>query len=208
MATTRIISMHVNQGKTIADCLTDRIDYSKNPEKTQGGELISAYECDPKTADAEFLYSKRQYKTLTGREQQSDVIAYQVRQSFKPGEITPEEANRVGFEFAERFLKADTPFSLPRTPTKSIFIITSSGTPPRWTASTSSAIFSAPAGRSQGSATPSAPSTGCPSSQRPSAGKITTASGWATTQSPPTGSCSAALSTRRFCRSPTALTRF
>ena len=47
MATTRIISMHVNQGKTIADCLTDRIDYSKNPKKTQGGELISAYECDP-----------------------------------------------------------------------------------------------------------------------------------------------------------------
>ena len=33
------------------------------------------------------------------------MIAYQVRQSFKPGEITPEDANRVGFEFAERFLK-------------------------------------------------------------------------------------------------------
>ena len=105
MATTRIISMHVSHGKTIADCLTDRIDYSKNPDKTQGGELISAYQCDPKTADAEFLFAKRQYKTLTGREQQSDVIAYQVRQSFKPGEITPEEANRVGYEFAERFLK-------------------------------------------------------------------------------------------------------
>ena len=105
MATTRIISMHVNQGKTIADCLTDRIDYSKNPDKTQGGELISAYECDPKTADAEFLYSKRQYQTITGREQRHNVIAYQVRQSFKPGEITPEEANRVGYEFAERFLK-------------------------------------------------------------------------------------------------------
>ena len=57
MATTRIISMHVSHGKTIADCLTDRIDYSKNPEKTQGGELISAYECDPKTADAEFLFA-------------------------------------------------------------------------------------------------------------------------------------------------------
>ena len=105
MATTRIISMHVNQGKTIADCLTDRIDYSKNPDKTQGGELISAYECDPKTADAEFLYSKRQYQTITGREQRHNVIAYQVRQSFKPGEITPEEANHVGYEFAERFLK-------------------------------------------------------------------------------------------------------
>lgn len=40
--------------------------------------------------------------------------------------------------------------------------ITSSGTPPHWTASTSSAIFSAPAGRWQGSATPSAPSIGSP----------------------------------------------
>ena len=76
MATTRIISMHVSHGKTIADCLTDRIDYSKNPEKTQGGELISSYECDPKTADAEFLYSKRQYQTITGREQRHNVIAY------------------------------------------------------------------------------------------------------------------------------------
>lgn len=103
MATTRIISMHINQGKTIADCLTDRIDYSKNPEKTQGGELISSYECDPKNADAEFLYSKRQYQTITGREQRHNVIAYQVRQSFKPGEITPEEANRVGYEFADGF---------------------------------------------------------------------------------------------------------
>ena len=59
MATTRIISMHVSHGKTIADCLTDRIDYSKNPEKTQGGELISSYECDPKTADAELFPSTK-----------------------------------------------------------------------------------------------------------------------------------------------------
>ncbi len=162
MATTRIISMHVNQGKTIADCLTDRIDYSKNPDKTQGGELISAYECDPKTADAEFLFAKRQYKTLTGREQQSDVIAYQVRQSFKPGEITPEDANRVGYEFAERFLKGRHAFFVATHTDKSTFIITSSGTPPRWTTSESFGIFSALAGRWQGSATPSAPSIGSP----------------------------------------------
>ena len=37
----------------------------------------------------------------------NDVIAYHVRQSFKPGEITPEEANRLGCEFAERFLKGN-----------------------------------------------------------------------------------------------------
>jgi hypothetical protein len=103
MATTRIISMHVNKGKTVAACLTERTDYATNPEKTDKGELVTAYACDPHTADSEFLFAKRQYKTITGREQSNDVIAYQVRQSFKPGEITPEEANKVGYEFASRF---------------------------------------------------------------------------------------------------------
>lgn len=110
MATTRIISMHRNSGKTVAQCLTDRTDYAKNPEKTKDGELITAYACDPKTVDAEFLLSKRQYLTLTGRTQGSDVIAYQIRQSFRPGEVTPEEANKLGYELAERFLKGKHAF--------------------------------------------------------------------------------------------------
>ena len=41
MATTRIISMHVNQGKTIADCLTDRIDYQRCYVPTQTARAIS-----------------------------------------------------------------------------------------------------------------------------------------------------------------------
>ncbi|MDD3228329.1 MAG: relaxase/mobilization nuclease domain-containing protein [Oscillospiraceae bacterium] len=110
MATTRIISMHRNSGKTVAQCLTDRTDYAKNPDKTKGGELIAAYACDPKTVDAEFLLSKRQYLMLTGRSQGSDVIAYQIRQSFRPGEVTPEEANKLGYELAERFLKGKHAF--------------------------------------------------------------------------------------------------
>ena len=97
--------MHKNKGKTVAKCLHDRTAYALNPDKTNGGELVSAYQCNPQIVDAEFLFSKRQYFALTGRSQKSDVIAYQVRQSFKPGEITPEEANRVGYEFAQRFLK-------------------------------------------------------------------------------------------------------
>lgn len=110
MATTRIIPMHVNKGKTIAQCLTERTDYAKNPDKTEDGEYISAYACDAKTADSEFLLSKRQYRQLTGREQASDVIAYQIRQSFKPGEVTPDEANQLGYEFARRFTKGDHAF--------------------------------------------------------------------------------------------------
>lgn len=110
MATSRLIALHVNRGKTIAQTLTDRTDYSKNPQKTNGGELVSAYECDPTTADEEYMLTKRQYRAMTGREQKSDVIAYMIRQSFRPGEITPEEANRVGYELAMRWTKGHHAF--------------------------------------------------------------------------------------------------
>ena len=110
MAATRLIALHVNKGKTVAQCLADRTDYSQNAAKTNDGEFISSYECDPKTADEEFLLSKRQYEHITGRTQAQDVIAYQIRQSFKPGEITPEEANKVGYETAMRFTKGKHAF--------------------------------------------------------------------------------------------------
>ena len=110
MAASRLIPLHINKGKTIAQCLADRTDYSQNSGKTNGGEFISSYECDPETADQEFLLSKRQYLQMTGRTQEHDVIAYQIRQSFKPGEITPEEANEIGYELAMRFTKGKHAF--------------------------------------------------------------------------------------------------
>lgn len=110
MATTRLIPMHVNKGKNLAQSLSDRTDYAKNPEKTDKGELVTGYQCDPMTVDEEFLLSKRQYEQITGRRQRHEVIAYQIRQSFKPGEITPEEANRLGQELALRFTKGKYAF--------------------------------------------------------------------------------------------------
>ncbi len=110
MATTRLISMHQNKGKTIADCLADRTDYAVNPDKTNNGELVSTYECDPMTVQAEFMLSKRKYDDITGRTQKSNVIAYQIRQSFKPGEITPELANKIGYELGLSFTKGKHAF--------------------------------------------------------------------------------------------------
>lgn len=74
--------------------------------------MISSYACDHMTADAEFLLSKAKYKATTGREQRrdADVLCYQIRQSFKPGEITPEDANRVGYETAMRWTKGKYAF--------------------------------------------------------------------------------------------------
>ena len=105
MAATRLIALHTNKGRTVAQSLGARTDYAKNPEKTEKGELVTAYCCDPMTADEEFMLQKRLYFQITGKTQKSDVIAYQIRQSFKPGEITPEEANRLGNELAMRFTK-------------------------------------------------------------------------------------------------------
>ena len=97
--------MHKNRGKTLLSCLAARTDYAMDKDKTADGELVSSYECAPQTAAEEFVLSKQIYFQKTGREQENDVIAYQFRQSFKPGEVTAEEANRIGYEFAERFLK-------------------------------------------------------------------------------------------------------
>jgi len=106
LAATWIKPLHVNKGKTIAQTITDRTDYAENPDKTRKGELVTGYQCDPRTADAEFLLSKQKYHDITGRSQgKHDILAYHIRQAFKPGEITPEEANRLGYELAMRFTK-------------------------------------------------------------------------------------------------------
>ena len=110
MAAIRLIALHKNKGKSVAACLKSRTDYAKNPDKTNRGELVSSYECSPLTADEEFMLSKRQYELATGRRQKNDVIAYQIRQSFRPGEITAEEANKVGYELAMRFTKGKYAF--------------------------------------------------------------------------------------------------
>ena len=62
MAATRLMALHINKGKTLAQCLQERTDYASNPEKTEKGELVTAYECDPMTVDEKFLLSKRQYQ--------------------------------------------------------------------------------------------------------------------------------------------------
>ncbi len=111
MATTRIMSLHIGKGRTVGKAISDIIDYVENPDKTDGGRLISSYQCDSRIADAEFLFSKRQYLAKTGRKRGADdVIAYTIRQSFVPGEITPEEANRLGYELARRFTKGKHAF--------------------------------------------------------------------------------------------------
>lgn len=107
MATTRLIPMHVIKGQSIDQTVHGRIRYAINPKKTNDGSLVKSFGCDPKTAASEMLLCKREYATFSGRsdEKKSDVVLYQIRQSFKPGEVTAEQALDIGMELARRFTK-------------------------------------------------------------------------------------------------------
>jgi len=109
MATTWIKPIH--RGASIAATLKNRTQYTKDHDKTEGGEYISAYECDVRTVDAEFLFSKTMYAQVTGRDQgKRDVVAYHIRQSFKPGEVTPKQALEIGYDLAMRWTKGKHQF--------------------------------------------------------------------------------------------------
>ena len=108
MATTRLMPLHTGKGRTVGQAISAIIDYTENPQKTDGGRLITSWQCDSRIADAEFLFNKNQYIQKTSRVRgEDDVIAYHLRQSFVPGEITPEDANRLGCELAKRFTKGN-----------------------------------------------------------------------------------------------------
>ena len=94
------------------DTMAARHDYDSNPDKTRAGELVSSYMCQPESAAAEFETSKLIYEAITGRSQPKsrDVIMYRIMQSFKPGETTPEEANRIGYELAMEFTNGQHQF--------------------------------------------------------------------------------------------------
>jgi hypothetical protein len=99
--------MHVIKGQTVIHTVNERLAYAIDPSKTQNKALVSSYGCDPATAAAEMLLCKREYETVVGRgeEKRSDILLYQIRQSFKPGEVTPEQAQKIGYELAMSFTK-------------------------------------------------------------------------------------------------------
>ena len=112
MAIAKLLPRKAAPTKTRAQSMTARHDYDSNPDKTRGGELVSSYMCQPESPAAEFEASKLIYEASTGRSQPKDrdVVMYRIVQSFKPGETTPEEANRIGYELAMEFTKGQHQF--------------------------------------------------------------------------------------------------
>lgn len=83
----------------VKDNLDWCIRYVMNPDKTQGGKLVSGVNLfipprDWQSPTNEMLKTKERFNKPGGR------LAYHMEQSFKEGEITPELAHKIGVELA------------------------------------------------------------------------------------------------------------
>ena len=83
----------------ISTTLNIAIDYIIDPEKTDDQRLCSTYECTLQCATMDF---EDVHLQGTGR---TTVLAEHIIQSFKPGEVEPEEAHKIGRELCDKYLK-------------------------------------------------------------------------------------------------------
>jgi hypothetical protein len=98
--------MAVTKTHPIKSTLKAAIDYICNPEKTDGKLLVSSYGCAAETADIEFEWTRR-HSIDKGTNLGRHLI-----QAFEPGEVSPEEAHRIGMELAKEVLGGKYEFVL------------------------------------------------------------------------------------------------
>ncbi|MCD7725874.1 MAG: relaxase/mobilization nuclease domain-containing protein [Clostridiales bacterium] len=98
--------MAVTKTKHITTTLNKAIDYICNEKKTDEGILISSFACAPETADLEFSLTNQKYN------RSGKCLAHHLIQSFKPGEVTPEDAHHIGEEWAQSILGGKYEFVL------------------------------------------------------------------------------------------------
>lgn len=76
--------------------LGDVMKYATNDEKTEKQFFVTGVNCDPATARQEMVIAKKHWSD------QSEIVCYHGYQSFKQGEVTPEQAHEVGVKLAEK----------------------------------------------------------------------------------------------------------
>lgn len=74
--------------------LNDLMDYVSNGDKTEESLFVSGINCDPKNATNEMIKIKEKFLKNDG------ILAWHAYQSFKEGEVTPDEAHKIGLELA------------------------------------------------------------------------------------------------------------
>ena len=101
----KLMDYATNPDKTTESDLEAVIDYAMNGEKVASLDekacYVSGVNCSSDTALDEMMSIQKHFGKTGGN------IAYHCYQSFRPGEITPEECHRLGVELARRMWGAD-----------------------------------------------------------------------------------------------------
>lgn len=95
----RVVDYAANPDKTEYSGLAQALHYAENDSKTtlqETAQLVSGVHCRPGTAWAEMRAVQEQFGKTEG------VVAMHAYQSFKPGEVTPEQCHAIGVELARR----------------------------------------------------------------------------------------------------------
>ncbi|MBQ6540458.1 MAG: relaxase/mobilization nuclease domain-containing protein, partial [Oscillospiraceae bacterium] len=87
--------------KYLDDDLYAALRYTENDDKTDERKYVSGINCSAAFAYQEMMAVKRKYG------ERGKVIAYHGYQSFKTGELTPEQAHEIGLEAARRMWGKD-----------------------------------------------------------------------------------------------------
>lgn len=103
MAVTKLWKISTNLNRTIAYAenhektftnLKSALDYAQNTDKTEKSFYITGINCNVNDAYEQMIQTKKCYNKLNG------ILGYHGYQSFKEGEVTPEEAHNIGIELA------------------------------------------------------------------------------------------------------------
>ena len=76
--------------------MVDVMEYATNKDKTEQRFFVTGVNCEIATARNEMMIAKAQWNDT------SEIVCYHGFQSFKHGEVTPEQAHEVGVRLAER----------------------------------------------------------------------------------------------------------
>lgn len=78
-----------------AQGMGNTINYVTDGEKTDYQYYVSGIRCDPQSAREAMALTKRRFQKEGG------IVLFHGYQSFKPGEVTPEQAHEIGVELGK-----------------------------------------------------------------------------------------------------------
>ncbi len=81
--------------------MVDVMEYATNKNKTEQRFFVTGVNCDPTTARDEMMITK------AGWSDTSEIVCYHGFQSFKHGEVTPEQAHEVGVKLSHQRIESD-----------------------------------------------------------------------------------------------------